>query len=320
MITREWHHEVLTMYKKGLSGRKIARKLGMAKSTVNDFLKDYREEALSKVKEDDNSVKYLYFDLESSLMEGYFFKIWDENIPITRVKKHSHLLTAAWATNDGEVESIRITPEDVKTGNDFAVVVKMIEMINSCDVLVSYNGKRFDLKLLNTRAIYWGLPPITAKKHIDLFEQAKKSFKFPSNSMQNVSKYLGLDGKIETGQTMLWERCANYDNKEVCRQALEEMETYNRQDIEATRDLHKRLQGWGKNTPNIGTIAKSKDGVEGLRCTHCGSSDVNKIIIDGEVKKGYTAVSSFDLYRCNENSCRGISRVNASGKALVNYI
>ena len=320
MITREWHHEVLTLYKKGLSGRKIARKLGMPKSTVNDFLKDYREDALSKVKEEDNSVKYLYFDLESSLMEGYFFKIWDENIPITRVKKHSHLLTAAWATNDGEVESIRITPEDVKTGNDLAVVVKVIEMINSCDVLVSYNGKRFDLKLLNTRAIYWGLPPITAKKHIDLFEQAKKSFKFPSNSMQNVSKYLGLDGKIETGQTMLWERCANYDNKEVCSQALEEMETYNRQDIEATRDLHKRLQGWGKNTPNIGTIAKSKDGVEGLRCTHCGSSDVDKIVVDGEVKKGYTAVSSFDLYRCNENSCRGISRVNASGKALVNYI
>lgn len=320
MITREWHHEVLTLYKKGWSGRKIARKLGMAKSTVNDFLKDYREDALAKVKEEDNSVKYLYFDLESSLMEGYFFKIWDENIPITRVKKHSHLLTAAWATNDGEVESIRITPEDVKTGNDLAVVVKMIEMINSCDVLVSYNGKRFDLKLLNTRAIYWGLPPITAKKHIDLFEQAKKSFKFPSNSMQNVSKYLGLEGKIETGQTLLWERCANYDNKEVCSQALEEMETYNRQDIEATRDLHKRLQGWGKNTPNIGTIAKSKDGVEGLRCTHCGSRDVDKIIIDGEVKKGYTAVSSFDLYRCNENSCRGISRVNASGKALVNYI
>ena len=292
----------------------------MAKSTVNGFLKDYREDALTKVEEVDNSVKYLYFDLESSLMEGYFFKIWDENIPISRVKKHSHLLTASWATNDGEVESIRITPEDVKTSNDFAVVVKMIEMINSCDVLVSYNGKRFDIKLLNTRAIYWGLPPITTKKHIDLFEQAKKSFKFPSNSMQNVSKYLGLDGKIETGQTMLWERCANYDNKEVCNQALEEMETYNRQDIVATRDLHKRLQGWGKNTPNIGTIAKSKDGVEGLRCTHCGSSDVSKIVIDGEVKKGYTAVSSFDLYRCSENSCRGISRVNASGKALVNYI
>lgn len=320
MITKEWHHEVLTMYKKGLSGRKIAKHLGMAKSTINDFLKEYREEVLTKDKEDDNSVKYLYFDLESSLMEGYFFKIWDENIPITRVKKHSHLLTAAWATNDGEVESIRISPEDVKTGNDLAVVVKMIEMINSCDVLVTYNGKRFDLKLLNTRAIYWGLPPIAAKKHVDLFEQAKKSFKFPSNSMQNVSKYLGLEGKLATGGTLLWERCANFDDKEVCNEALIEMETYNRQDIEATRDLHKRLQGWGKSAPNIGTIAKSKDGVEGLRCIHCGSSDVSKIMIDGTAKQGYTSVSSFDLYRCGESSCRGVSRVNASGKALVNYI
>ena len=98
------------------------------------------------------------------------------------------------------------------------------------------------------------------------------------------------------------------------------METYNRQDIEATRDLHKRLQGWGKNTPNIGTIAKSKDGEEGLRSTHCGSSDVSKIVIDGTAKQVYTSVSIFDFHRCVESSCRGVSRVNASGKALVNYI
>ena len=314
-----WHEEVLSLHKQGNSGRKIAKELGMAKSTVNDFLKAYRDEGLSE-EGDDDCVKYLYFDLESSLMEGYFFKIWDENIPVSRIKKHSHLLTAAWATNEGDVGSIRITPEDVKTGNDLAIVVKIIELINASDVLVTFNGKRFDLKLLNTRALFWGLPPITAKKHVDLFEQAKKSFKFPSNSMQNVSKYLGLEGKLATGGTLLWERCANYDNKEVCDNALIEMETYNRQDIEATRDLHARLLGWGKNTPNIGTIAKSKDGVEGLRCTHCGSNDVSKIMVDGVAKKGYTAVSSFDLYRCGESDCRGVSRVNASGKALVNYI
>ncbi|QGH73810.1 DNA polymerase II [Vibrio phage vB_VhaM_VH-8] len=320
MKYQEWHKSALELHEKGFSGRKIAKKLGMGKTQINDVLKAYREGRLELSEPESKKIKYLYFDLESSLMEGYFFKIWDENIPITRVKKHSHLLTAAWATNDGEVGSIRISPEDVKTGNDLAVVVKMIEMINSCDVLVSYNGKRFDLKLLNTRAIYWGLPPIAAKKHVDLFEQAKKSFKFPSNSMQNVSKYLGLEGKLATGGTLLWERCANFDDKEVCNEAIIEMETYNRQDIEATRDLHKRLQGWGKNTPNIGTIAKSKDGVEGLRCTHCGSSDVSKIMIDGVAKQGYTSVSSFDLYRCGESNCRGVSRVNASGKALVNYI
>ena len=314
-----WHEEVLSLHKQGISGRKIAKELGMAKSTVNDFLKVYRDEGLSE-EGDDDCVKYLYFDLESSLMEGYFFKIWDENIPVSRIKKHSHLLTAAWATNEGDVGSIRITPEDVKTGNDLAIVVKIIELINASDVLVTFNGKRFDLKLLNTRAIFWGLLPIAAKKHIDLFEQAKKSFKFPSNSMQNVSKYLGLEGKLATGGTLLWERCANFDDKEVCNEALIEMETYNRQDIEATRDLHKRLQGWGKNTPNIGTISKSKDGLDGLRCTHCGSDDVSKIMVDGEAKKGYTAVSSFDLYRCGESDCRGVSRVNASGKALVNYI
>lgn len=320
MNYQDWHSVALELSSQGLSGRKIARQIGKAKSSVNDMLKAHKEGKLELSEPKIKKLKYLYFDLESSLMEGYFFKIWDENIPVSRIKKHSHLLTAAWATNEGDVGSIRITPEGVKTGNDLAIVVKIIELINASDVLVTFNGKRFDLKLLNTRALFWGLPPITAKKHVDLFEQAKKSFKFPSNSMQNVSKYLGLEGKLATGGTLLWERCANYDNKEVCDNALIEMETYNRQDIEATRDLHVRLLGWGKNTPNIGTIAKSKDGLDGLRCTHCGSNDVSKIMVDGVSKKGYTAVSSFDLYRCGESDCRGVSRVNASGKALVNYI
>jgi major membrane immunogen (membrane-anchored lipoprotein) len=59
--------------------------------------------------------------------------------------------------------------------------------------------------------------------------------------------------------------------------------------------------GWSKNTPNIATMTKVKDGKNlkedtTLLCTHCGSSDVSKIMIDGEYKQGYTSVSSFDLY------------------------
>ena len=116
-----------------------------------------------------------------------------------------------------------------------------------------------------------------------------------------------------------------FENYDVCQNALEEMLTYNLQDINATRDLHKRFMGWSKNTPNIATITKQvqgrnlKEDTE-LLCIHCGSNDVAKIMVDGVSKKGYTAVSSFDLYRCGESDCRGVSRVNASGKALVNYI
>ena len=319
-----WHESVLELYKQNMSGRKIAKELGMPKSTVNDFLKAYRD-AGKLDKKEDKKLKYLYWDLETSYMQGYFFDIWNINIAMSQVTKQSHLLSASWAMNDEEPVGVRLTPEDVKTGNDLEVVVKLIEAINSCDVVVTFNGKKFDVKKLNTRALYWGLPPVVIPRHVDLMQDAKRLFKFPSNSMQNISQYLGEDGKISTGGSRLWQRCAEYKNYDACDSALQEMLTYNLQDIVATRDLHKRFMGWSKNTPNIATITKQVQGRDlkedtELLCIHCGSNDVSKIMVDGVAKKGYTAVSSFDLYRCGESDCRGVSRVNASGKALVNYI
>ncbi len=352
-FNEEQKNQILDYFYKGLSSRKICKKLGWditRKSTVNDFLKPFRDifndcdkwesgelgadedyavskgmpdklkDVLSNQRKSLNGVstnkpKLLFFDLESSLMEGYFFRIWQENIPMRRVKKQSHLLTASWAFNDEEVQGVRLSVEDVKTGNDFDVVVKMIEAINKCDVLVTFNGKRFDMKLLNTRALYWGLPPITPKKHVDLMEQAKRKFKFPSNSLQNISMYLGESGKLETSGSNLWERCAETDNYDECEKALSEMFQYNKIDIDATRDLYKRFQGWMTNTPNLGTITNDKSDAKTLRCVHCGSDNVFPID-----QKTYTTVSSFDLYRCSNIECRGVSRVNGKGAMLVGVV
>jgi len=196
------------------------------------------------------------------------------------------------------------------------ILVDIIQAINSADIMVTFNGKKFDTKVLNTRAIYYGLPPIKNIKHIDLMEQSKRVFKFPSNSMQNISMYLGEDGKLATSGSDLWERCFRHQNWEDCDKALTEMLTYNKQDIEATRDLYKRFQGWMKGIPNIGTITNELSNTQKLRCIHCGSDDVS---VD-DTSKAYTAMSSFDLYRCGNNSCRGISRVTKNGKNLVSVV
>lgn len=326
---------ILQLFNIGCSSREICSEMGWKrsrKSSVNMFLKPYRDgnlqvdsngvslhDCVSKSevvsKEVVKQPRVLYFDLESSLMVGYFFGMWQQNISMRRIKKQSHLLSAAWAYNDGEVEGVRLTPEQVKTGDDFDVVVKMVEAINNSDLIVTFNGKKFDMKLLNTRALFWGIPPVKVVKHIDLFEQSKRVFKFPSNSMQNVSMYLGEEGKLQTSGSNLWERCLEWENYQVCNNALEEIFTYNKQDISATRDLHKRFQGWMKGVPNVGTIVNEVTENKTLRCIHCGSDDIFPMN-----DKTYTAVSSFDLYRCAVETCRGISRITKNGKHLTGVI
>lgn len=318
MIYKDWHSKALELSRTGLSGRKIAKKLGMGKSQVNDFLKWNRE--VEGADDGKRKPRILFWDLESSLIEGYFFGIWKQNIPMTSIKKHAHLLSNSWAFDDGEVQGVRLTPDDVRTGNDLHVVIDTIQAIEKADLIVTFNGKKFDVKMLNTRALFWGLPPIKYPKHIDLMQDSKRVFKFPSNSMQNISMYLGLGGKIQTGGIGLWQRCANHEDWSDCDDALEAMLKYGKGDIVATRDLYKRIKGWSKNTPNVGIISKGINGLDvknnsELLCVHCGSNDVTMMN-----QKGYTSVSAFDLYRCGEPTCRGISRVNASGKNLVNYI
>ena len=305
-ITQDDLQEYRKLISDGYSQRKACKILGVARSTMQDTLKREVNNDCS------TSTRILFWDLESSLMQGMFFGLWGENIQFKRVTKQSHLLTASWAFNDDEVQGVRLTPEDVETGNDLEIVVKMIQAINSADVIVTFNGKRFDYKLLNARALFWGLPPVKPVKHIDLFEQAKKVFKFPSNSMQNISMYLGENGKLQNSSD-LWERCSDSSNYVVCDNALNEMLIYNKRDIIATRDLFYRFRGWMKGVPNIATITNDKKSTEYLRCTHCGSLNVDKMN-----ENTYTTASSFNLYRCGD--CKGISRVTKNGKMLVGVI
>lgn len=319
-FTKQEGDRIITLKLSGLSSRKICTKMGWSttrKSTVNYYIKRRLECLNSALDEIDNNnkPKILFWDLESSLMHGMFFRIWKENIPFQRIDKHTHLISTSWAFNNQPVQNSVINYEDVKTGNDFDVVVKMVEAVNSADLMVTFNGKRFDTKLLNTRALYWGLPPVKPVKHIDLFEQAKRVFKFPSNSMQNIASYLGLEGKVQTGGTQLWERCANWSNEDNCRKALVEMVTYGDQDIEVTRDVYNHFQGWMKGIPNIATIEKSKSGVDCIKCSHCASTDVTMIDT-----KTYTSTSCFDLYRCGNSGCRGVSRITSNGKNLVGVV
>ena len=309
--------EYLELIEQGYSQRSACEVLSLSRSSVQRYIKKLNElsnndDVVTTVATVDGKVNVLFWDLESSLMEGMFFRIWQENIQFKRITKQSHLLTASWAFNDEPVQGVRVTPDDVATSNDFDIVVKMVQAINKADIIVTFNGKKFDCKLLNTRALFWGLPPIKPVKHIDLFEQSKRLFKFPSNSMQNISMYLGENGKLATSSD-LWERCANHKNYDECDNALDEMLRYNQIDIEATRDLFYRYQGRMKGVPNISTITNDKKNTEHLRCTHCGSLDVDRM-----EEKTYTTSSSFDLYRCGD--CRGISRVTKNGKMLVGVI
>lgn len=316
---QDWQVKALKLRQQGYKSRAIAQEvLGRktAKSSVNYFFADYDNGKCELVDlPPKKELQVLYFDLETSPEEGYFWNRWGVNIAECQVKRYSHLLSSQWSFNDGDVHSSCLTFDDIRGEDDLTAVVDIVQAINKADVIVTFNGKNFDLKYLKTRMMKHGLPPLKPVKHIDIFQIAKSQMRFPSKSMQNISKYLGYSILKHETKFELWERCLSED-KDVSDKAMLEMKEYAEQDIVVTRNLFKQFQGWSTGV-NVGTIINHQQPEnETLRCTKCGSDDIS-VIEDGFA---YTATSGFQLYRCGNNSCRGVSRINSSGKNLVGVI
>lgn len=314
---KDWEIKALEYRKDGLSSRKICEKLGWRKSqksTINDMFTRYdrEQQAVQQLLDEsaEKKLKILYFDIETSPEEGYVWGRWKQNLSEEMIKRHSHLLSVAYAYNDGPVVGYKMTPEEIDQEDDLTLVVNLAKAINEADLLVSFNGVKFDIKYLRTRMLYWGLPPLKPIKHLDLYLQAKSLFRFPSNSMQNICKYLGFSIlKQDTGGFGLWKRCMMTEHYQQSINALDQMCEYNRGDIEVTRELHKKVMSWTTGI-NIGTLLNVKYNTDHLRCTKCGSQDVRK-----EEGFDYTAQNGFELYRCND--CNGVSRINSKGDKLL---
>lgn len=165
------------------------------------------------------------------------------------------------------------------------------DLLGQADVVLHYNGKRFDIPHLNREFLEHGLTPPPPYHQIDLFLTARSKFEFASNRLQHVTQQLGLEGKVEHEGFRLWERCMAGDET-----AWRKMERYNRRDVTLLEDLYYILRPWISPHPNRALI----DGIQGLVCPRCGSGEHHR--------RGYrhTGTARYAQFQCN--SCGGYFR------------
>lgn len=338
----EWKDEAISMKAQGFSTRHIARFLFDKESyrnRLNAFFKredisdeiyhqacqielnkqieggvsgnDYsnwevkEKPSLGEVKKEPRT---LYYDIETSLAKSYHWGQWKQNLSVKQQIQESHMLSHAWAWNDGEVFSSVLTPEEVLSQDDERIVYECWSLLDNCDIVVAHNGKRFDIKKVNGYFLKYGLPKPSSYKIIDTLEIAKKNFNLPFKSLEYLAKFLGVELKQDSGGIQTWIDCDR-----GCPEALETMRYYNEGDIVSLRDIHKRMKGWDNNGVNIALYNEDHD----VLCTHCGSDDV-QVLTD---KFAYTPQRKYQLLRCN--SCQAVLRSNSKegiGNKLVRVI
>lgn len=143
------------------------------------------------------------------------------------------------------------------------MVKQAYRLLNEADMVITYNGKTFDIPLLETEMIVLDNKMVPSPyQHIDLYQIIKRRFKFASNKLDDVSQSLKIGQKLSHSGFQLWIDCMNGDIE-----AWSKMREYNKQDVVLTEELYTVILPWIKTHPNVNVF--DEDSVEG--CTRCGS-------------------------------------------------
>jgi DNA polymerase elongation subunit (family B) len=246
--------------------------------------KDF-EEALS-VKT--GEPKILTLDIETSPNVIDAWRLFDVSASLTQVREVSRVLCfgAKWYGK----KSVEFYSEWDSSHGD--MVEQAWRLLNETDILVTYNGPRFDVKHLQREFVLAGLGPPSPFKNVDLLQTARSQFRFASNKLDHVAQQLGLGAKLKHDGHALWTLVLDGDSK-----AQGRMQKYCVQDVKLTEALYDRLGPWIKNHPHFGLWTG-----EEKSCFACGSTKLKQ--------HGFTRTSLtvYALLQCDD--CGAWSRLN----------
>lgn len=106
------------------------------------------------------------------------------------------------------------------------------------DVLVSYNGYRFDIPFINSRAVANKLKILDTRiKHVDLFAVTKHRMILNSSSLDSLLTHLQTEERKTPLDAELWKRAIAGDKK-----SMDMIVKHNIQDVLALREAFRELK------------------------------------------------------------------------------
>lgn len=235
------------------------------------------------------AAKILILDIETSPILGYVWGPWENNLSPTQIKQDWRVLS--WAAKWLEDPVHKVVYKDQRKAkdiqNDKDLLKGIWDLLDEADILITQNGKQFDVKKLNARFIQNGFTPPSPYRHIDTKQLAKKMFGFTYNSLEYMSDKLCVKFKKlkhpKYSGFELWKECLAGNVS-----AWEEMKKYNIHDVLATEELYTKLAPWGTGI-DFGAYG---DGV--TRDCNCGSRSLSK--------RGFSFTQSgkYQRYQCKD--------------------
>jgi hypothetical protein len=267
-----------------LSSRGAAKELRVGKTTVNKYRAIYDKGGI-----DLPQARVLTLDIES---KPAMYWSWDAKAdwlaPSMLIEPGGMICFAAKWLGEEQVMFFR-GPDAVRQAH---------RLLSEADLVVTYNGDRYDLKRLNNEFLREGLAPPKPYRSIDLIKTNRKQFDLPYKKLDYLAGVTNVGGKVKHEGFGLWIACMEGDPE-----AWVKMEAYNKHDVVLTEQLYVKLLPWLTNVPHMGMFV-----AEG-KCPYCGSQNITE---QGETT---ALVQKYPLLHCE--NCEGWSRGN---KPILNPI
>ena len=222
----------------------------------------------------------LYFDIETSPNIGLFWEAgYKKNIDYSNIIKERAIICICYKWEDEK--ATEALTWDAKQC-DKRMLEKFIKIANSADELVGHNGDKFDLAWIRTRCLFHGIEMFPNYVTIDTLKVARNKFRFNSNRLNYIAKFLGIGQKIHT-EFDLWKAIVLEKDKA----AMDKMVKYCKMDVILLEKVYKHLATHIAPKTHYGVIF----GSDRKSCSECGSDHlirhVNRISASGVKKVVY---------------------------------
>lgn len=169
--------------------------------------------------------------------------------------------------------------------DDKRLVERFAKVYNHCDYSVGHYSSRFDLPMIRTKLLKWGLPPLPPKPHIDTWWVARRELKLHSNRLAVLQDFLGCTAAKTPLKPDDWIQAAHGS-----KDALEYIVEHCRQDVLVLEEVFVKLRPLAKEEPN--RVLFVPDAADS--CQSCGSGRLTK--------QGYRVAKSrrYQQYQCQD--------------------
>jgi uncharacterized protein YprB with RNaseH-like and TPR domain len=210
-----------------------------------------------------NKIKRLFFDIETSPNIGFFWSAgYKINISHDSIIKERAIICICykWADDD---KIYSLSWDDNQ--DDKKLLEKFIQIANEADELVGHNGDKFDLPWIRTRCLYHKIDMFPNYTTTDTLKHARSRFRFNSNKLDYIAKFLNIGEKIHTSYD-LWKNIVLHKNPE----SLKEMIEYCKQDVKLLEQVYNILSPYIPAKTHHGIIL----GYDKTSCPECGNEDM----------------------------------------------